>query len=108
MTNRVPDYASIDPILRDWVRERGVRLVTEYKDEIVRSIPCYASGELRGHIWVDFPDGASVNLHAARSGASEQLERCVRVNELRSALDELWRNISGRSPPEDDSSYIDG
>ena len=98
-------FAAIDPLLNAWAREKGVHVLTHYRDTEVRSVEIYGPDDDRGHLWLsDIDEHGTVGVHAAASDGF-RTDRQSLLPELADVLsevyDELAQHVSsweGRNP----------
>jgi hypothetical protein len=98
-------YAAIDPILRAWARQKGVHVLTHYRDDEIRSVMIYGPADDQGHLWLSLIDEhGMVGVHAAaRNGF--RTDRLVPLSELADVLTEVHNELAqhvasweGRNP----------
>ena len=97
---REPDYSEIDPVLCKWADAHTLRIDSDYKGYIVRSV----WWKERIQIWIDPPDiegFATVNAAERRPDLTTQWGRSLKVRatlgELESTLNSVWAQVNGWS-----------
>ena len=92
-----PDYSLIDPVLFEWAEAHALRIDSDYKGYVVRSI----WWKERVQIWVDSPDPEgflTVNAAERRPDLASQWGRSIKVRvtpgELESTLNSVWAKVS--------------
>jgi hypothetical protein len=99
-------YSLIDPILTAWARQKGVHVLTEYKEYEVRGVMIYGPSDETGHLWLTVEQHGMVGVHAAASDgfkADRLVPLSELANELTEAYDEVYQHVpswEGRNPYE--------
>ena len=98
-------YAAIDPILTAWARQKGVHVLTQYRDDEIRSVRIYGPDDDEGGLYLSpIDEHGMVRVHAgARDGF--RADRLVPLSELADVLTEVYDELAqhvasweGRNP----------
>lgn len=104
---RAPNFAAMDPQLNEWAARNGLQVMTQHRDEEVRSIPVVDAAGREFQIWLQ-PDFDGFTVHAAsldrrrrlwRSWTSDASAGADIVSLLDEALDEIHKWSANLSEP---------
>lgn len=93
----MPNYASIDPIIRRWVQKHCLFLYTDSAGEEVRNVYVSSLAGECFQIWIDPPVDGRVGLHAAYVEGPREVEPAqdwsVAISDLSTALEEAFDTV---------------
>lgn len=87
-------YARVDPILKQWAADKGLTVMTSYKDYEVRSIDLVDAQGARFQLWLDPPgESGRISVHVW-DYRKRRADYEVQLDDLAECLDEALRAAS--------------
>src|SRR5712691_10629839 len=88
------DYAAIDPILTAWARQKGVHVLTHYRDDEIRSVVIYGPDDDQGGLWLSRIDQHGIVRVQAGAHDGFRKDRLVPLSELADVLTEMYDELA--------------